>query len=118
MPNSRMAPDQLFVRLGPIHEEVGAGEVECVLAGLRRVPLHAVLGRHLAEIGLDDGGILGPGSEGGLVCGGAEVLLSLGFESSVDGGGGRAAVQGDVNRAGNGESREGQESDSGTHFVD
>ena len=58
VPDKRVAANRLVVRCGPVNEEIGLGQSEGALGVFGALPLHAVLGRDLAKVLLDDGGAL------------------------------------------------------------
>lgn len=83
VPAERVAPDRLVVLYRPVHEVVRPGEVEGVVARLRGVPLHRVLGGHLSKVLLDDRGGHA-GREAVLVGARAKVELALGLHEGVE----------------------------------
>lgn len=83
VPAEGVTSDRLVVGRGPVDEVVGAGKVEVALGGLGGVPLHAVLGRDLTKVGLDDGCRLAS-AQSVLVRTGSIVELALGLDERVD----------------------------------
>jgi hypothetical protein len=83
VPAQSVTADRLVVCGGPVDQVIAAGKVEIALGGLGGIPLHAVLGRHLAKVGLDHGGRLA-GAQAVLVGAGAVVELALGLDELVD----------------------------------
>jgi hypothetical protein len=59
---------------------------------LNRIPLSTVLWGYLSEVGLDDSSIL-VGIKAALVCGNAEILLSVANEDFVQAGSGLATEE-------------------------
>jgi hypothetical protein len=86
VPNKSVATQHLAVLGSESSGLVGSLESELATGGLDSVPLHAVLGSDLTEIGLDDVGSL-RGAESAGVGAGAVVLLALGDEEGVEAGG-------------------------------
>jgi len=83
VPHKGVAADGLVVLLGPVDEVVGAAPRVGALLALQALPLHAVLGRDLAEVGLEDGRVLARRQET-LVSAGTVVELALGLDERVD----------------------------------
>ncbi len=83
VPDKGVAANGLVVGGGPVDQVVGALEVEGALGALGTLPLHAVLRRDLAEVGVDDGRVLA-GRKPVLVRAGAKVHLALGLHQRVD----------------------------------
>jgi hypothetical protein len=54
VPDKGVATNRLVVRDGPVDQVVGLLQGESALLRLRALPLHAVLGRHLAKVLVDD----------------------------------------------------------------
>jgi hypothetical protein len=83
VPESVVPANQQAVLLGEADQVVTGSEVEAATAWLNGIPFHTILRCDLAEVGFDDGIILGVG-ECALVTNGAEVFLALGLECSID----------------------------------
>jgi len=83
VPDESMPTHGLVVLRSPVYEVVGLGQGEGALGPLGALPLHAVLGRQLAEVGFDDGRVL-PGRQATLVAAGTEIQLALGLHERVD----------------------------------
>lgn len=83
VPDKGVATDGLVALGGPVDEVVSLAPVVLALAGVETLPLHAVLGSDLTEVGLDNGGV--PASlKTALIGGSAIELLALGLEERVD----------------------------------
>ena len=115
VPDQSVAADGDAGLLGEVGEEVSASKVELALVGLEGIPLHAVLGGDLAEVGLDDRGGLAA-AEGALVGSSADIQLALGLEKLVDACSGLAAV--DAARGSGQRSQRGEEKETSLHFDD
>lgn len=87
VPDEGMTTDDLSIGFSEVHQSVRSSEVELATSWLEGIPLHAVLGRKLAEICLDDSCVLCGGEEV-LISGCAEVRFALGLEEFVDRAGG------------------------------
>lgn len=87
-----MASNALSILLRKVDEKIRVGEIKVAPRGLGGVPLHRVLGRHLAEILLDDGGGLALLHDA-IVARDANVELAFGLEELVDAGGGLAGEE-------------------------
>lgn len=83
MPDKGVTANGLVVLDGKVDEVIGPGPVVLPLGVLYALPLHAVLGGELAEVGLDDGGVLARG-EAVLVGTGAKVQLAFRLHQLVD----------------------------------
>lgn len=70
----RVATDGLVVRCGPVDQEVGLGPPVFAPLALEAFPLHAVLRRRLAKVGVEDGRVLAR-VQPALVVAGAKVKL-------------------------------------------
>jgi hypothetical protein len=78
-----MASDRFVIGDGEVDEVIGLAPGELPLGVLYALPLHTVLRRDLAEVGLDDGGVLAA-RQTSLVGAGAPVELALGLHQSID----------------------------------
>ncbi len=93
VPDKSMSADGLVALGGPVDKVVGLCPVVFTLLGVDALPLHAILRRHLAKVGFDDGRVFARG-ESPLVGASAKVLLTLGLEQLVDALGGLARLEG------------------------
>jgi hypothetical protein len=82
VPDKSVATEQLAVLGSESSGLVGSVKSELAAGGLKGIPLHAVLGGDLTEIGVDDLGSLGR-AESARVGAGTEVTLALGGEKSI-----------------------------------
>lgn len=83
VPEEGVATDGLVIGGGPVDEVVGLTKVILAPLGLNAIPLHAVLGRDLAEVLLQNDRVFARG-ETALVGAGTKVELALGLHQSVD----------------------------------
>lgn len=83
MPDGCVAADELVVGRGPVNQVIGLRKVERVAGRLDRVPFHAVLGRDLPKLGLDNGRVLAR-SQAALVSGDTKILLAMRLELGVE----------------------------------
>ena len=86
VPDKGVPADGLVVLGGPVDEVVGLTPAVGALLVVDALPFHAVLGRDLAEVGIDNGRVLSR-RETSLIRAGAVVQLALGLDQLVDAGG-------------------------------
>ena len=86
VPDKGVPADGLVVLGGPVDQVIGLTPAVGALLVVDALPFHAVLGRDLAEVGIDDGRVLAR-RETALIRAGAVVQLALGLDQLVDAGG-------------------------------
>lgn len=78
-----MSPDTEAVGLGPVDQRIGVVEVEVPLRRLGGLPFHAVLGRDLAEVCLQDS-LIGVAAELGHLGRRTKVEFALGRDQLME----------------------------------